>query len=249
MTGPAAQDPAQASEPSVVFVHGAYHEGSCWSLVRDRLAQAGIASQAVDLPFDSFTNDCTAVRSAVAAAKANGPVLLVGHSYSGLIISAAGHEADGLLYVTARMPAADEIPADAWTRPRFRAAITAAPNGDTMLTPSAADLLYNTTHPDLRRSAQQAWRPMRSEVPRHPIPDPAWTRIWTCYVACTQDRVVSVSAQRAVAVRADNTIELNCDHSPFFSAPGELAAVVERAVFAIRTNPFRRHSGTQTRSR
>jgi pimeloyl-ACP methyl ester carboxylesterase len=225
--------------PTVVFVHGAYHDGSCWSLVRDLLAEAGIASHAVNLPFESFAGDCAAVRTAVTKAKANGPVLLVGHSYSGLVVSVAGHAADRLLYLAARLPAAGEIPADhteAWTLPGFRTAAVTAPDGGTMLSPSAADLLYNTTDPNLRRFARQAWRSMHSEVPRDPIPDPAWTRIWTRYVVCTQDRVVSVSAQRAVAARANDVSEIDCDHSPFFSAPAELAAIVEREISETLAN-------------
>jgi pimeloyl-ACP methyl ester carboxylesterase len=226
--------------PTVVLVHGAYHDGSCWSLVQDRLTRAGIVSYAVNLPFDSFAGDCAAVRAAVTAAKANGPVLLVGHSYCGLVVSVAGHAADRLLYVAARMPAAGEIPADhteGWTLSGFRAAVTATPDGGTMLSSCAAELLYNTTDPTLRHWAQQAWRPMRSEVPDHPISDPAWTRVRTRYVACAQDRVVNVAAQRAVAARADDASRIDCDHSPFFSAPAEITAIVEREISAIPAKP------------
>jgi pimeloyl-ACP methyl ester carboxylesterase len=241
-----------ASGPTVVFVHGAYHDDSCWSLVVDRLAAAGVASRAVRLPFTSFSDDCAAVRGAVRTASTRRPVLLVGHSYSGLVVSAAGHAANGLVYVAARMPAAGEIPAELtreWTLPDFQAATFPVPDGGTMLSPSAAELLYNTTDPDLRNSARQTWRPMQSKVPHHPIPEPAWTGRWTLYVVCAQDRVVSVDAQRAVAARADENVEIDSDHSPFLSAPDELTAVLIKAAAAIAGRQGRSAHSHMERSR
>jgi hypothetical protein len=67
---------------------------------------------------------------------------------------------------------------------------------------------------------------MWSRVPQEPITAPAWTRLPSTYVVCTGDRTVRVDAQRACAAQADESIELDCDHSPFFSAPDALAEVL-----------------------
>lgn len=229
-------DAVTAERPSVVLVHGANHDGWCWTLVVDILARAGIRSHALDLPFDTFVGDCAAVESAVRAARRDGPVLLVGHSYAGLPISAVGACADALVYIAARMPQRDETPSaltDRWTHPSFQDAAIPTPDGRITLSTGAADVLYNTTDPSLAELASQRWRPMASRVPNHPVPDPAWLSTPNLYVVCTQDRTVRVDAQRRVAQWADDTIELDCDHSPFFSAPTQLAAILQLEVAAM----------------
>ena len=70
-----------------------------------------------------------------------------------------------------------------------------------------------------------------------PITDPAWTRLPTTYVVCTRDRTVRVEAQRACASRADEVVELDCDHSPFFSAPDALTDVLVAQVGAASAAP------------
>jgi pimeloyl-ACP methyl ester carboxylesterase len=222
--------------PSVVFVHGANHGGWCWTLVVDSLAKSGIQSHVVELPLDTFENDCRAVRDSLQRAKTAGPVLLVGHSYGGLPISTVGGAADGLVYVSARMPLEGESPSEMtphWTYPSFRSAGHVRPDGATVLGPEASALLYNTTSASLSRVASDRWRPMSSRVPDGPFPEPAWATTSSLYVVCAQDRAVRVEAQRIVAELADDMVEIDCDHSPFFSAPEELAAVIYIEVAAM----------------
>ncbi|MGO4750872.1 alpha/beta fold hydrolase, partial [Streptomyces sp. 2MCAF27] len=84
--------------------------------------------------------------------------------------------------------------------------------------------------------AAQRWRPMTSRVPQPPIIEPAWMSAPSVYVVCTKDRTVRVEAQRECAAHATESIEIDCDHSPFFSAPDRLAALLaEQAALAART--------------
>jgi pimeloyl-ACP methyl ester carboxylesterase len=71
-------------------------------------------------------------------------------------------------------------------------------------------------------------RSMRSEIPVEPSKNPAWKKVPSSYVVCTDDRAVKVEQQRMRASWANHSVEIDCDHSPFFSAPAELAAFIAR---------------------
>ena len=97
------------SEPVVVLVHGAFAESASWNGVVTRLAEAGVTTLAVANPLRSLSGDAAYVRDVVASL--NGPVILVGHSYGGQVITraAAGNEAvKALVYVAAFTPEAGE---------------------------------------------------------------------------------------------------------------------------------------------
>ena len=70
---------------TVVLVHGAFHDGWCWELVRSALDERGVPNQALDLPFTGLDGDAEAVGKLLDAV--DGPVVLIGHSYGGMVIS------------------------------------------------------------------------------------------------------------------------------------------------------------------
>ncbi|MEH0420425.1 alpha/beta fold hydrolase [Streptomyces sp. B21-083] len=215
-----------AREPVVVLVHGAHHGSWCWEEVTGRLHTAGVRSHAVDLPLTSFADDTEAVRAAVREEAPYGPVLLVAHSYGGLPVSAGGHLAARLVYIAARMPLPGESPAQltpTWNDFAFHRSVQTAPDGTVTLLPSAREALYSGTPPPYAERAADLWRPMRSRVPDTPLDDPAWLTVPSAYVVCGTDRTVRPEAQRTCAARAAAHVELDCDHSPFYSAPGQLA--------------------------
>ena len=76
---------------TVVLVHGAFHDGWCWELVRSALDERGVPNQALDLPFTGLEGDAEAVGKLLDAV--DGPVVLVGHSYGGMVISRARADA------------------------------------------------------------------------------------------------------------------------------------------------------------
>lgn len=216
------------SSATVLLVHGSFLSGWCWLPVVERLSRAGVRSRAIELPFTSLDDDVETVRSALDHLADEGPVVAVCHSYSGLALSAAGHRATELVHVAARLPAPDEIPsaisAD-WNSPEFRACMRPSPDG-LRLSDEAVPLLFHRSPPDLALMAMERRRPLRSEIPDRPLPDPAWTRVPTTYVVCVDDRAVPVEQQRRRAGWVERSVEIDCDHSPFFSAPDELTDVV-----------------------
>jgi len=225
--------------PLILFVHGANHDGWCWAPVLERLDRVGVAGRAIDLPFTSFEDDTAAVREAVREIARARPVVLVAHSYGGLPVTAGGQGADRFVFVAARMPPAGESPAahtPRWSHPEFRAAWDTGEDGAVILREEAREVLYSHSPPNMAELAAQRWRPMTSRVPRTPIIEPAWMSAPSVYVVCTKDRTVRVGAQRECAARATESIEIDCDHSPFFSAPDRLAALLaEQAAHAART--------------
>ncbi|MET8977144.1 alpha/beta fold hydrolase [Streptomyces sp. NPDC004539] len=226
--------------PTVLLVHGAHHGAWCWEEVVDRLRTTSLRTRAIDLPLTSYADDTEAVRAAVRETALLGPVLLVAHSYAGLPVSAAGHAADRLVYVAARMPLPDESPASLtphWNAPAFHDVVKESPDGTLTLLPAARDILYSTTPAPYADRAAARWRPMRSRVPTTPLRDPAWLSVPSAYLICAQDRTVRPESQRTCATHACTHLELPCDHSPFYSAPDELAAFLrEQASLTARSH-------------
>lgn len=214
------------SSASVVLVHGAHFSGWCWLPVIERLAARGIDATTVELPFTSFDDDVSYLREAIAKQKAKGRVSLVSTSYSGITAAAAGHEADHLLFVAARMPLAGESQSAlsaTWGNPAFRACMQTDTQGTTRLAAEAAEFLFNRTPKPLAELAMAYRREMRSGIPTEPINEPAWIGKPTSYVVCLDDQAVRLDRQRERAALATWSIEIDTDHSPFFSAPDELA--------------------------
>jgi hypothetical protein len=215
-----------AGHSTVLFVHGAHHAGWCWLLVMDRLARFGICSEAVDLPFTAYADDVRCVRDAVAAARSRGSVHVVCHSYAGLPVAEGGHAAGHLTFVAGRLPRPGESPAAHtadWGVAAFRACMLLGSDGATRLAPAARQHLFNRTAPALAELAASRWRPMTSAVPDEPLVDPAWTKVPSSYVVCADDRAVRPDAQRERASWIGASVELDTDHSPFFSDPSALA--------------------------
>lgn len=209
----------------VLFVHGSYMSGWCWLPIMERLERRNIESHAVDLPFTSLDDDVRTVRSAI---EELGDVTVVCHSYSGIVVSLAAHRARHIVHVASRLPAIGESQhamTSTWNSPEFRASIGSTAHGD-VLPHDAAHLLFNRSPVSLARLAMQRQRPFSSVIPVEPIVDPAWTTVESTYVVCTDDLTVNVEQQRIRSQWVQRRVEIDCDHSPFFSAPDELTDVI-----------------------
>jgi Alpha/beta hydrolase family len=192
----------------------------------DELSRRGIRSRAVDLPFTDFGDDVTCVRSAVESMASDSGVHVVGHSYAGLVIAAAGHAASRLTFVAGRLPRPGESPAAhtaEWGSPEFRACMEVADDGVVSLSAAAQPLLFHRTSAALSEFAMARRRPMSSVVPEEPLADPAWMSVPSSYVVCRDDRAVRPAAQRERAALVGSSTELDTDHSPFFSGAPALA--------------------------
>jgi alpha/beta hydrolase family protein len=206
----------------------------------DRLSRLGIESWAIDLPLTGYADDVACVRAAVETAETrSGAVHVVCHSYAGLPVAAAGHGAAHLTFVAARLPLPGESPAahtPSWGSPEYQRCAVLGDDGVVRLSPSARDLLFHRTSPPLAGFAMSQLRPMTSLVPVEPVPDPAWTSVPSSYVVCGDDRVVRPDAQRDRAALVGASVELDTDHSPYFSSPAPLADfIADRHLATVAT--------------
>jgi pimeloyl-ACP methyl ester carboxylesterase len=227
---------------TVVLVHGAWHGPSCWDLLQTELRARGVDSKAVSLPssitgaiggkLPDTNDDALAVRSVLDTL--SGPVLLVGHSYGGVVISAAGdHQRVGaLVYLaafcldegeTAFALAAGDPP------PLTAQSVTFAENGTCSIKP---ELAVETFYADM--SAAEATKRARSLVPTtlavFTTPTtgvPAWKQKRSTYVVCANDRAISPDGQAFMASRSTRDIvNLATSHSPFLSQPSIVAELL-----------------------
>lgn len=218
---------------NVVLVHGAWADGSGWQRVHDILRSRGYAVSVVQNPLTSLADDVAAVDRVLA--RQDGPSLLVGHSYGGMVITEAGTSSKvaGLVYVAAFVPDAGESVAS------LSAEGTPAP-----LQPSADGYLFfdPTVFPqafaqDLP-AAQGAFLAAAQVPPAAgafgaPASQVAWKSRPSWYVLSTEDRVIPPAAQRRMATRANAAItEVNASHAVYMSNPEAVAAVIDLAAQA-----------------
>jgi pimeloyl-ACP methyl ester carboxylesterase len=219
---------------TIVLVHGAWHGPWCWSPVLARLDDLGIPSVAVELELRDVHRDAEIVTAAIDAV--GGPVVLVGHSYGGIVITEAGShpQVDRLVYLCAY--AVDEgetvlrVTLDHEAQPDLAAAMVLQPDGTSTLDPAlAAGALYGDCSPaDVERSLGLLRSQGGATFTQTPK-DVAWREKPTTYVVCGADRAVVPSLQRELAARIPDAAVVEwpgASHSPFLSRPGEVAELL-----------------------
>jgi pimeloyl-ACP methyl ester carboxylesterase len=231
---------------TAVLVHGAWHGAWCFDRVLPLLAEAGVPAVAIDLPghgadtgpLTDLHGDAARVRAVLDAI--GGPVVLLGHSYGGAVITEAGvHPAVAhLVYLCAL--ALDDGESCAATaveqtstlshagRPSLAAGWVMHPDRTTTLTPEgAAACLYNDCDP-----ATVAWasallgpQPMANLTQ---IPDEiAWRTRPSTYVVCSDDQAIHPGLQRVLAGRCSASVEWDTSHSPFASRPALVSTLLQ----------------------
>jgi pimeloyl-ACP methyl ester carboxylesterase len=220
---------------TVVLVHGAWHGAWCWSEVQRRLDDAGIANIAVDNPSVSDSaatlyDDADNVRATLD--RIDGPVLLVGHSYGGAVITDAGsHPAvRHLVYLTAFALDDGETIMENDLVGGVGSALEAAVRIDeavTTLDPAlAVPALYHDCDAKTQQDAVSQLRPQSLASFGCPPRAAAWREKPSTYVVCSDDQGVPLALQRSIAARCTSVVELDASHSPFLSTPERLAALL-----------------------
>jgi pimeloyl-ACP methyl ester carboxylesterase len=232
---------------TVVLVHGAWHGAWCWERVVDLLASTGVDAIAVDLPGHGtdtgplldLHGDSARVSDVLNGL--DGPVLLVGHSYGGAVITEAGsHPAvSHLVYLGALaldqgetcMSAAtsdpDAVAISHEGRPSLGKGLIADDRGASNLDPTvAAQCLYNECDQETAAWAVDRLGP-HPVVALQQAPDSvAWRSKPSTYVVCSKDMAIHPDLQRVMAKRCSATVEWESDHSPFLSQPEMLAGLL-----------------------
>jgi pimeloyl-ACP methyl ester carboxylesterase len=234
--GARAAEPAKKTEPvkNIVLVHGAFVDGSGWRPVYDILTRDGYAVSIVQQPLTGFAEDVAAVKRVLA--RQHGPVILVGHSYGGALITEVGTDplVAGLVYIAAHAP--DKGESEAQLTARYPApghdAIKTTPDDYAYIDPTrfhaefAADL--STGEAAFEASSQVF---TAAGVFIAPITNPAWRSKPSWYMVAKGDRMISPELERMYAARAHSqVVEIDgASHSVYRSHPKEVAALIEEA--------------------
>jgi pimeloyl-ACP methyl ester carboxylesterase len=229
---------AKLSAPTVVLVHGGFVDGAGWEGVYNILKKDGHDVSIVQNPTTSLADDVAATRLTIA--RAQGPVVLVGHSYGGVVVSEAGSDPKvaGLVYIAAFVPDKGESVESLIKNPPPGAPvppILPPENGYLFLdkakfrTSFAADV-------DEAKAAFLA----DSQVPwgvgalSGAVSEPAWRSKPSWYLVATEDKMIPPPAQRQMATRAGATVtEAAGSHAIYISKPEAVAALIAKAVKSV----------------
>ena len=212
---------------TVVLVHGAWHGGWCWDKVVPLLTDAGVGSVAVELPFTDLAADVGATTAAIDAV--DGPVVLVGHSYGGIVISEAGNHPSvrHLVYVCAFAADAGRSAAsavDEQTTPTELGKGFVIDDGLVTLDRAIARAcFYGDCDPAEADAALDRLRPIAFACFTDTVTTAAWRTKPSTYALCTEDRAVHPDLQRALAAGCTTVVEWPTSHSPFLSQPALVA--------------------------
>ncbi|WP_118972579.1 alpha/beta hydrolase [Taibaiella koreensis] len=227
-------------ELNIILVHGFWGGAAHWSKVIPLLAQDGYASiSAVELPLTSLADDAERTRKMIA--QKNGPVLLVGHSYGGAVITEAGNQPNvaGLVYIAAFAPDAGESPGGITQEHVPAAAANLAPDSDGYLWVKPA-LFHESFCQDLTEEegmvmgvTQKA--PLASAF-GDAITNPAWKNKPSWYQISSEDRMIAPENQKRMSERigARKVITLAAGHASLASMPSEVAALITEAAAACK---------------
>jgi pimeloyl-ACP methyl ester carboxylesterase len=223
---------------TVVLVHGGFVDGSGWQDVYRRLKKDGFSVSVVQNPTLSLEDDVDATRRIIDAQ--GEPVILVGHSYGGAVITEAGNDPNvaALVYISAFAPDAGESvnaliadpPPDAPVPP-----ILPPRDGFLFLD---RDKFHESFAADVPEDLAAFWAD--SQVPwgvdalGGTITEPAWRNKPSWYLVATEDRMIPPPAQRMMAERAGATVtEVAGSHSIFVSHADEVAGIIEQAASGV----------------
>jgi pimeloyl-ACP methyl ester carboxylesterase len=229
---------AEAARPTIVLVHGAWADGSSWSKVIPLLQAKGYTVLAVQNPLTSLAADVAATKQVLQSATA--PVVLVGHSWAGTVITEAGNDPKvaALVYVAAfanddGQSAGELVNAYAKTP----ALGTIRDDGHGFLYQTEQGVLENFA-PDLPRAEAKTLAVTQGALAASTFGDKVTTAAWkthpTWYIVSANDRVIDPQLERDVAKRMNaHTTVLPSSHVSLLSHPREVAKVIEEAADAV----------------
>jgi pimeloyl-ACP methyl ester carboxylesterase len=224
-------------KPSVVLVHGGFVDGAGWEGVYKILKKDGYDVSIVQNPTLTLAGDVAATRQVIA--QAQGPVVLVGHSYGGVVITEAGNDpkVSKLVYIAAFAPDKGESVASLIKDPPPSAPVPPIlpPQDGFLLLDKAKFAASFAADVEAAKAAFMA----DSQVPwgvdalAGAVSEPAWKKKPSWYLIATDDRMIPPAAQRFMSKRADSSVvESAGSHAIYVSRPEDVAAIIKRAAQA-----------------
>lgn len=219
---------------NIVLVHGAFLDGSGWEGVYQQLVKKGYHVSVVQHKLESFSADVDAVRSVID--QQDGPVVLVGHSYGGVVISQAGNDPKvaALVYIAAHAPDANEPRTELVKKypPAFTSLIKGK-DGYDYIDPAKfpADFAADVA-PAKAAFMAASQMPTADACFQATITMPAWKNKPVYYMVATADRIINPDLERFYAQRAKavKTIEISGgSHAIYTSRPAEVSKLIEDA--------------------
>jgi pimeloyl-ACP methyl ester carboxylesterase len=228
-----AESASRAAIKNVVLVHGAFADGSGWAAVAKILEQDGYTVSVAQPPETSYADDQKYTKAAIDAMR--GPVVLVGHSYGGSIITEAGNNPNvaALVYIAAfALDEGESCASIEQALPQASKAFKADSNGNWWIEQAhfAADFAADIPAAESRYMAISQV-PISTDAFTHKVTNPAWKTKPTFYMVATADRSINPDQERMMAKRAHaKTVEMNgASHVAYMSHPKETAKLIEEA--------------------
>ena len=218
---------------AIIFVHGAWADGSCWRNVIPPLQQHGLRVICAPIPMTSLSDDAAALTRALE--RTSGPVVLVGHAYSGAVIAAVREErVKSLVYIAALAPDEGETVAKVFYRdtphpeqPKL------APDSDGFVWMPDDGFQRAVAHKaslDQTNIATAVQRPIGVQCIQEPAPVPAWKTKPAWFLIAEEDRMINPKTQHFMAERMNARIQSHhVDHSPMYTEPDLVINVILEA--------------------
>lgn len=225
-------------KPTVILVHGAWADGSSWQKVIPLLLKEEIPVIAVQNPTSSLADDAAATRRIMNSVE--GPIVLVGHSWGGAVITEAGSDpkVKALVYVAAFAPEAGETVGDQVGRYPAPPGLSQIRNDGAGYLTLSEEGWMNDVGQDLPKEEARVLcvlqPPLAAGTFGDKVTEAAWVSRPTWYIVSTEDRVVSVELERELAAAMGaTTTELAASHLSLLSMPEAVTSVILDAVAAV----------------
>jgi len=230
-----------SSQNAIVLVHGGFVDGSGWEGVYRRLKQDGYDVSIVQNATETLAGDVAATHAVIA--RQDKPVILVGHSYGGVVVTEAGNhpKVAGLVYITAFAPDAGESVASLIANPAPGAPVPP------ILPPQDGFLLLDKgkfaasfaadVEPAQAAFMADSQVPWGLEALNGAVSTPAWKAKPSWYLVATDDRMIPPDAQRGMSKRAGSTVvEVEGSHAIYVSQPGAVAELIAAAAETVKVS-------------
>jgi pimeloyl-ACP methyl ester carboxylesterase len=235
-----------SNRPNIIFVHGAWADGSSWSAVIEELQAKGYTVTAPQFPLTSLADDVARLREVLALQ--DGPTILVGHSYGGQIITALGTDAPnvvGLGYIAAfALDEGESLGALLSQGPTPPALVHQFVDKRGFVWLSEEDFVNHfaaDVDPVKARVMYAVQQPLAATAFKQAMGVPAWKTLPSWYLIATDDQALPPPAQHLFAKRMGATVvEIPSSHVAMVSHPGDVVRLTETAAEAISATAISR---------